>query len=288
MKRSRAVQSFSPWPPQLWVTLQAKRIFAQELHTHTISVAAFIKEQLESARKDMLATITQTAALTEDDIQKMRSFTCLVKEFDARAAQHSFLYRKDDYQEEMREQFPGIQTLIHTFKVNTDFKIYYDPKFHLATYYDRSLKGIIFSVDGSLVLAHPHNNEYALRPELTIGPSFYQLSLDEQWGSLARQVAGHIALEHATERYVLNEILKKRKISTDKAKASLMTLRQLHALEADLVPASHDSAFAWYVLRWLKLQRNAPDHTQIKDRILNVNAVLDLHIEYDSITNKKY
>ncbi len=288
MKKSGAVLSHSAWPPLLWITRQSNRIFAQDLHQHKISVATFIKGQLESARKDTFALIGQTAGLTQDDIEKIRAFTAQVKEYDARAAQRSFLYRKDDYQEEMQDYFHGIQKLINTFKVEPDFNIFYDSQFHLDTHYHRSIKDIIFTVDDTLVLAHPENNEYVARPELIIGPLFFQFNLDEQWGSLARQVAGHIALEHATERYLLKEVMKKRKVLSDVVKAALVTLHQLHELEADLIPASHNADFAHYVLCWLNLQKRVASAPCVKERILNVKTLIDLHVECEALENKKY
>lgn len=288
MKKSSLVLTISPWPPLLWITQQHKSSLAQQLRKHDISVAAFIRAQLESARKDVFKTIGKTMGLTEGDVKQIRSVTGLVKEYDARAAQRSFLYRKDDYQEDMLEHFAGIQELVKTFKVDTDFNIYYDKEFHLDTYYTRYLKDIIVTVDGTLVLAQPENNEYVSRPELIIGPLFFQLNEDEQWGSLARQVAGHIAFEHATERYFLNEVLKKRKVPADKARTTLSRVQELHELEADLIPASHSTTFARYVLSWLQLQKHVESAPYLKERILNVKAVLDLHGAYEAVENKKY
>lgn len=286
MKMSRVANSWAPWPPLLWITHQSKKELASQLSSYKISVADFIKGQLLAARSQTLLNIQQEAKLTKDDQKAIQSIIAMLKEYDARHGQVSFLKNKDMYQQEMYDHFPQVEGIANDFKLYTDINIYYDAEFPLDVYYDRAPRGIIFNVDNVLVLAHPQNNEYLSRPELHIGLSFCHLNEQQQWGAVSRQIAGHVAFEHGIERYLYKEVLLRRQTPALVIAASLKKLHALHAIEADLTPASLNKYYATSIMSWLQTQRKAPNTPHLEERITNLQSIHALHEEYEKIEPK--
>lgn len=286
MKASRVANSWTPWPPLLWCTYQSKKELASQLSACKIPVTDFIKGQLLTARHETLLSIQQEAKLTQDDQKAIQSIIATIKEYDARHGQMSFLQKKNTYQQEMHDHFPDVQWIANTFKIDTDINIYYDRELPLDVYYDRSPRGIIYSVNNVLVLARPYKNEYVSRPELHIGRSFFQLDGQQQSGAISRQVVGHVAFEHGIERYLYKEVMLRKKASAIAISSSLKKLHALQALEADLTPASLNKDFATCVMSWLKTQKKARNTATIEERIMNLQTVRALHEESGKITHR--
>lgn len=278
MRSSRAVHAaYTPWPPLLWIAHETPIAVAERLKQHNISVYSYVCSQLMHARKQTLGSIKELAHLTNDDMLKIKAITKKVRLYDAQAAKVSFLKRLPRKQQRIRDKIPVIDWIAKQCKIDTDFEIILDPDMPLEVYYTRPMHTIIFDIEGYLMLPDPQHGILA-QPQLILGRPYDHLPELQQHGALARQIGGHMHLEHATERYLFKEVMKKRKVTSQKAGRPLTLLHELHALEADLYPAAKNIYLAECILEWLESQEEYSPEPFIEQRIRNVAAVHDVMV----------
>jgi len=72
-----ATQSFgmrriTKWPPLLWCTYEHPRAFVKQLQQHNISVADYLKSQVDNAQTKALDAVQEEWQLADKDIERTK------------------------------------------------------------------------------------------------------------------------------------------------------------------------------------------------------------------------
>ena len=205
-----------------------------------------------------------------------------MRSYDSKAAQVKFLKKISKSQKAILKRFPEIEYIVKECNTSTPFELNAHQEFPVDVYAARIMDTMIFDIEKVLMLALPDAGSFH-PTQLIIGPTYDHLSCHERDGALARVIGGNMLLEHATERYLFKEVMKKRNTKLQNLNQSLDALDTLQDLEADLMPACKSSYLAKCILAWLEIETTRYSIPNDKERMQNLNVVIDLHDEYEKV-----